>query len=239
MRRLIRITGFTLVWAGVLALGIVGYQLFITDLLNGQVQAAARAELPDQLAARREAAVPVTVPTTVTTVAGDVPSPTTTAPIEYFPEESPPEGDALGVLRIPAIDLERVMFVGVTSEVLAQGPGFMPWTSLPGQPGNAVVSGHRTTHGAPFFDLDLLKPGDVIEVETAIGTHTYTVRDTIIVSPTDVWVTEQKPGAWLTLTTCNPKYSASQRLIVQAELTAGPNLDYIRYLDAERFRDAS
>jgi sortase A len=89
------------------------------------------------------------------------------------------------------------------------------------------------------LDLDLLEPGDVIEVETAIGVHTYTVRETIIVSPTDVWVTDPKPGAWLTLTTCNPKYSAAQRMIVQAELTDGPNLEYAQYLFEAEFADVS
>ena len=104
---------------------------------------------------------------------------------------------------------------------------------MPGQPGNAVISGHRTTYGAPFYDLDLLTPGDVIEVDTAIGTHVYTVRETIIVTPTDVWVTEPREGAWLTLTTCHPKLSARERLIVFAELTAGPNLNYVALLASQ------
>ena len=106
----------------------------------------------------------------------------------------------------------------------------MPWTPVPGQPGTSVISGHRTTYGAPFYDLDLLEPGDVIEIDTAIGTHVYTVRETVIVLPTDVWVTEPRPGAWITLTTCNPKLSARERLIVFAELTAGPNLEYVEFL---------
>ena len=79
-----------------------------------------------------------------------------------------------------------------------------------------MISGHRTTYGAPFYDLDLLEPGDRIEVDTAIGTHVYTVRETVIVAPTDVWVTDPRPGAWLTLTTCHPKYTARDRLIVHS-----------------------
>ena len=122
------------------------------------------------------------------------------------------------------------MFEGVDRETLTQGPGHMPGTPLPGQPGNAVISGHRTTYGRPFFDFDLLEPGDLIEVETAIGLHTYVVRSSIIVEPTDVWVTDDKEGAWLTLTTCNPKFSARQRLIINAELVSGPNLRYVNFL---------
>lgn len=114
----------------------------------------------------------------------------------------------------------------------------MPGTPLPGQPGNSVISGHRTTYGRPFFDFDLLKPGDRIEVETAIGVHVYEVRESFIVEPTDVWVTDDKDGAWLTLTTCNPKYSARERLIITAELVEGPNVSYISVLE-DRLTDLS
>jgi sortase A len=133
-------------------------------------------------------------------------------------------------MRIPEIGLDAVLFEGVTSATLKNGPGHMPWTPVPGQPGNSVISGHRTTYGAPFYDLDLLEPGDVIEIDTVIGSHVYTVRETVIVTPTDVWVTEPRPGAWITLTTCHPKLSARERLIVFAELTAGPNLEYVEFL---------
>ena len=107
----------------------------------------------------------------------------------------------------------------------------MPGTPLPGQPGNAVISGHRTTHGRPFHDFDQLVAGDRVEVDTGIGTHVYEVRESFIVAPTDVWVTDSRPGAWLTLTTCNPKYSARERLIVTAELVAGPNVEYVQHLE--------
>jgi sortase A len=90
-----------------------------------------------------------------------------------------------------------------------------------------VISGHRTTYGAPFHELDTLVPGDLIEVETALGTHTYAVRETIIVRPTELWVTEPREGAWLTLTTCHPKFSSRQRLVVFAELVDGPNWEAI------------
>lgn len=120
------------------------------------------------------------------------------------------------------------MVSGVTRDVLKQGPGHMPWTPIPGQPGNAVVSGHRTTYGAPFFHLDRVDAGDEIYVDTAIGTHTYRVREILVVEPTDVWVTDSRAGAWLTLTTCTPRYSAAQRLVIFAELIDGPNLAAIK-----------
>lgn len=234
MRRLARITGWTLVWSGVLTLGIVAYQLFVTDLINDRVQESARQELAYELEfRRREQAAPIVIDTEPpeASVGSDGSTPTTD-PIEYFSEQVDDEGTPFGELRIPKIDLERVLFEGVTPQTLRSGPGHMPWTPVPGQPGNAVISGHRTTYGAPFYDLDALEPGDQIEIDTVIGTHVYTVREQVIVSPTDVWVTEPRDGAWLTLTTCHPRLSARQRLIVFAELTSGPNLDYVEYIAA-------
>ena len=224
-----------MVWSGGLTLGLVGYQLFVTDLINGSVQAEARAELVEELDLRRQMLVePVVVDEVVEDRSDDSPVVTDRSePISYQPEDVEEEGVPIGEMRVPAIGLDAVVFEGVTPPTLRDGPGHMPWTPLPGQPGNAVISGHRTTYGAPFFDLDLLEPGDEIEVDTVIGTHVYTVRETIIVMPTDVWVTDVRQGAWLTLTTCHPKLSARERLIVFAELTSGPNLEYVEFLSSQ------
>ena len=154
--------------------------------------------------------------------------------VEHVLEDVPGDGVGFALLRVPKVGLEAVVFEGVTKPTLAKGPGHMPGTPLPGQPGNAVISGHRTTYGRPFHDFDLLVPGDRVEVDTGIGTHVYEVRESFIVAPTDVWVTDSKPGAWLTLTTCNPKYSATERLIVTAELVAGPNVEYVQQLEPAR-----
>ena len=228
MRRLVRIIAWTMVWSGGMTLGLVGYQLFITDLINQSVQAEAREELADELEVRRQdlpdpVVVEDTTPSTVT-------STSRIEPISYQLEDVDEEGVPIAKFRIPTIGLDAVVFEGVTPATLRNGPGHMPWTPVPGQPGNAVISGHRTTYGAPFYDLDLLQPGDEIEIDTAIGTHVYTVRETVIVTPTDVWVTDPRPGAWLTLTTCHPKLSARERLIVFAELIDGPNLEYVEFL---------
>jgi sortase A len=143
------------------------------------------------------------------------------------------------MITINKIGLEAVLFEGVDRDTLKDGPGHMPWTPVPGQPGNAVISGHRTTYGRPFYDLDQLVLGDRIEVETAIGISVYEVKVIEIVLPTDVYVTEPLPGAWLTLTTCHPRFSAAERLVVQAELVAGPNLDYVETLQAEPREEAA
>ncbi len=235
MRRAIRITGWTMIWSGMFVLGFAGYQLFLTDLVNARSQQRAEAVLVDSLAERRaELPVPTTVEVPTTIVGAPA-----VEPVVHHPEEPPEEGAPLGTFRIPKLSIDEVLISGVTPESLKLGPGYMPWTPVPGQPGNAVISGHRTTYGRPFFRLDELVPGDLIEVETAIGTHTYAVRETLIVLPTDVWVTEPRRGAWLTLTTCNPAYSARERLVVFAELIEGPNLGYAVYLEEQGLQDLS
>ena len=145
----------------------------------------------------------------------------------FLRELAPAKGEVLGRITIPAIELEWMIIEGVDLEFLESGPGHMAWTPVPGQPGNSVISGHRTTFGAPFHDLDLLEPGDWIRVETLSGTHIYEVYDSVVVPPDGVWVTHQWGGAWLTLTTCNPKGSAAERLVVFAEMVESPNLEGI------------
>ncbi|HLF44700.1 MAG TPA: sortase [Acidimicrobiia bacterium] len=219
MRRNIQILGWALIWTGLFVFGYLGWQLFGTDLVNERVQAEAADDLVDFFQIEREHLPQVEA------VEGQ------DEPLEYHPEEEPVENTEFARLILPKLGLDVVVFEGVTRETLAQGPGHMPGTPLPGQPGNAVISGHRTTHGRPFFDFDLLQPGDRIEVETSIGTHVYEVRESLIVAPTDVWVTDDKAGGWLTLTTCNPKFSARERLIISAEMVEGPNLAYIQDLE--------
>lgn len=227
--------GFTLIGAGGLVLAFLVYQLFITDLINARSQDRATVELAQVLVERRQ-----DLATTTTTAPDPVTSTTTTPEPVLMREPAGVEGQPLGLLIIDKIELEAVLFEGVDRKTLKQGPGHMPWTPLPGQPGNAVLSGHRTTYGRPFYELDQLVVGDEIEVETAIGVSVYEVRVIDIVAPTDVYVTDPIPGAWLTLTTCHPRFSAAERLVIQAELVSGPNLEFVETLaTATASRDAA
>lgn len=223
-RRPVRVAGWTMIWLSGLVLAFLAYQLWMTGLYTE----AAQDRLDQQLAERMTTA-PARPSPTLTAGAeilerpASAPTPPPVAPA-LVPELAPAAGEALGRIQIPAAEVDHVMVSGVTREVLKQGPGHMPWTPLPGQLGNAVVSGHRTTYGAPFAHLDRVQVGHDIHVETMIGTHTYRVREILVVEPTDVWVTDPRSGAWLTLTTCTPRYSAAQRLVIAAELIDGPNL---------------
>jgi sortase A len=98
------------------------------------------------------------------------------------------------------------------------GPGHYTGTSLPGQRGNVSIAGHRTTYGHPFYNLDAVQVGDPIVLTTVQGIFVYDATDTLVVAPDDVRVIANTPTNRLTLTTCNPRYSATTRLVVQAKL---------------------
>ena len=230
------IAGRSLLGLGLLIGLFLVYQLFVTDLINSRTQDAAADELVMVLAQRREDLPASTTTTTEAPSTATPSSTTTTAALAEVPnllvEAAAATGEPFARLIIDKIALDSVVFEGVDRTTLKSGPGHMPGTPLPGQPGNAVISGHRTTYGRPFYDLDQLVPGDEIAVETALGISRYAVRQILIVAPTDVWVAGNMDGAWLTLTTCHPRFSAAQRLIIQAELIDGPNLEYVQAVAA-------
>lgn len=228
-RRIVRGSGWVLIGFGLFLLGFVGHQLFVTTWFAQQHNTQLESEATEYFA---EAEIDEVV--YVSPGSPEVVDPEDSAPSEPTPDEpqtllveqAPPEGQAFAIIRIPTIDRLQegwTVVEGVTRSALKAGAGHMPTTPLPGQPGNAVISGHRTTYGAPFHELDQLVPGNLIEVETALGVHTYAVSETIIVKPTAIWVAQHRDGAWLTLTTCHPKFSSRQRLVVFAELVDGPN----------------
>jgi sortase A len=130
-----------------------------------------------------------------------------------------PEGDALTRLMIPTLKVDTVVVEGTGASALRAGAGHYPNTPLPGEDGNVAIAGHRTTYGKPFANLDRLTVGEDIVLETPIGRHVYRViRPPFVVSNNDFTVIAQTPGRTLTLTTCHPKGSARQRLVVRAEM---------------------
>jgi sortase A len=196
---------------GLLLLAFVAYQLWGTALYEHSAQARLQQELTPSLHTSG------TLPKVAKGSGGGTADPITSRAAP--PTADPAVGNPVGLLSIPAIGMTNAVIVEGTGEgQLQEGPGHYPGTPLPGEVGNAAIAGHRTTYGAPFYSLDGLKPGDAINVETPQGLFQYLVVLTKIVQPTDTTVLQTSVLPELTLTTCNPRYSASQRLIVQALL---------------------
>jgi sortase A len=127
-------------------------------------------------------------------------------------------GDPLGRIRMPRIGVSEVFVEGTGTADLRKGPGHYPATPLPGQRGTIGIAGHRTTYGAPFHDVDDLRPGDRIELAMPYGRFTYRVERTRIVPPTATEVTDRVGYDRLVLSACHPLYSAAQRIVVFARL---------------------
>jgi sortase A len=127
-------------------------------------------------------------------------------------------GEAIGRIRIPAIDLDVIAVQGTDTASLQKGPGHYPETPFPGQIGTSAFAGHRTTYLAPFRHLDELKPGDEIDVELPYANFAYQVQKTRIVDASAVNIIHKVPYERLVLTACHPLYSAAQRIAAFAKL---------------------
>jgi sortase A len=212
-RRGIREVGLALITLGVIVLLFVAYQLWGTGIAEAHSQASLKREFTATVAAATtsrtgQGATDTTIADTPTVGAATSPSRAT--------------GGAIDHLVIPKIHLDAFVVEGVAETDLQRGPGHYPQTVLPGQQGNAAIAGHRTTFGAPFFSVNELAVGDKISItDTSDRTFVYTVSEPPqVVSPDDVAVLDPTPVAQLTLTTCNPRFSATSRLIIVARLTS-------------------
>ena len=132
-------------------------------------------------------------------------------------------GDAVAIIHIPRIEVDLVVVEGTDTESLKKGPGHYSETAYPWQDSGRVgIAGHRTTYGAPFWSLNELREGDRIVLATEYGVFEYRVTRIQVTLPTGVLpsggsVLEQTERPTLVLTTCNPRFSASERLIVFAD----------------------
>jgi sortase A len=140
-------------------------------------------------------------------------------------------GQGLTTMRIPKLGVEILVVEGTTPAALRAGAGHYVETPLPGEAGNVAIAGHRTTYGKPFNRLDELEIGAEVQLVTPLATHIYRVvpapEDVARPCPTGAcWITDPNDwgvvgptdGSMLTLTTCHPKGSARERLILRAEL---------------------
>lgn len=227
-RMIIRGIGQTLLTLGVVVLLFIVYEAWFTNFTTGQKQDALNSQLHKEWKDAPAVGEPGKQQTKNIT---DIPI-----------------GDAFAILRVPAFgaDYAKVIVQGTTDAALEKGPGHYTDTVGPGEVGNFSIAGHRVGKGSPFLNLDKLKPGAAIVFETQTSWYVYRVigkagsddfvdpaypvSGQSIVQPEDIAViapVPTQPGKaptqkLLTLTTCNPKFSASQRLIVHAFLDGAP-----------------
>ena len=119
-----------------------------------------------------------------------------------------------GTLEIPAIGLSQPLFEGVSLTAINRGPSHWPGTAMPGELGNVVVAGHRTTYTRPFWDLQALQAGDELIFTMDDGSrHVYELDRISIVGPEDVHIVDQTRAHTATLFACHPRGSARQRIV--------------------------
>ena len=221
--------GRTLITLGLMMFAFVAYQLWGTGIQTAQAQRSLSRDFEEQVGTTpvvtSTVAAPATEPPTTDPTSSTVPVPETTtttlSPVVPVAKPIPEAGEALARLEIPRTGLNRIVVEGATADDLKKGPGHFAETPLPGQLGNAAIAGHRTTHLHPFLDIDKLQPGDDIIVTTLNGRYVYHVTGTEVVGPEDyaaVIPTTDFTKATLTLVSCTPKYSASNRIVVHSEL---------------------
>lgn len=162
-----------------------------------------------------------TTSTTTTTVYSGPPTlaPGATLPVPVYPP-GPGEVDPeiyMGDMEIPAIMLRSPVNFGVTDATFDRGVGWWPGTARPGEVGNVVLGGHRTSWPRPFRYVDLLEPGDEIVFTTDDGRFVYAVSRTEVVYPDAIWIVDQTEEATVTLFACHPVGSTAQRIVIFAD----------------------
>ena len=181
-------------------------------------------DAPTTSIARASSTTSTSTSTSTTTSTSTSTSTTTTTIV--LPQPVAPPLDEYGVepvievgwIEIPAIDVVMTMYEGIRLTTLDYGPGHWPGSAMPGQIGNTVIAGHRTSKHKVFRNLDQLVPGDEIIFDGVDGRHVYHVTGTEILGPEAMWIVDQTPAFTATLFACHPPGSTRERIVVHAEL---------------------
>ena len=214
IRAVLRFVASVLIVSGVLMLADAGVTLAWQEPVSAFMAARDQGELEDELDAQASSALR---DKELTASIRDVKR--RIKRLAELDEKRTGNGEAVGKIVFPTLDRDYVFVQGTGLDVLRKGPGHYPATSFPGEGGTVAIAGHRTTYGAPFRNIDKLKPGQHIEIEMPYGTLEYKVEKKQIVDPDATWVTDRVKGAErLVLSACHPLYSASQRIVVFARL---------------------
>jgi sortase A len=223
LRFFARGVGQTLITAGVVVLLFVVYEVYITDIFSHAAQSKVHSKLEQEWAkgVNPLLALPGSKSATI------------------------PTGTGIANLYIPRLgkDYAFTIVEGTGASSLAKGPGHYVHTALPGQVGDFAIAGHRVGKGEPFLNLDKLRPGDAVIVETETDWYVYRIKGDVatgnlavstpdgipgrqVVLPSDgnvILPVPDHPGAiptekLMTLTTCHPKFTATHRMVLHAVL---------------------
>jgi sortase A len=220
LRRVIRALSELCVTVGALIVLFVGYLLYWTGVQAGDAVAGQLDTLQQEWVDLPAGAAPSAAPRDP--APGPAPAP---APAPYA------DGKGLAVMYVPRLgrDWEWPVLEGTRTGTLKKGLGHYAGTARLGQTGNFSVAGHRRTYGDPFKDFPRLRPGDAVVLTDGTTWFTYRVdRAPYRTVPTDIGVIDPvprksgftAPGRYLTLTTCDPEWGSSHRLVVWAHLDA-------------------
>lgn len=220
LRLVVRTFSEVCLTAGTLIVLFVAYVLLWTGVKADRAMDAEMARMRDAWSAAAPAAAPQPQKT---------PQPEAALKAEEPPPPYP-AGQAFAEMYIPRFGpgWNKPVLEGTDPELLKKGLGHYAGTARLGATGNFSVAGHRRTYGDPFKDFPELRPGDTVILKDATAWYTYTIRGgPLRTLPTDVRVVDpvpakspfSAPGRYLTLTTCDPEWGHSHRLVVWAELT--------------------
>ncbi|MFF9196502.1 class E sortase [Streptomyces sp. NPDC014779] len=221
VRLVVRTLSELCITAGALIVLFVGYLLHWTGVQADGATAGQLAGLQEEWADRPVEPTPGTPPAPGTPAAPGTP----TTPRPYA------AGRAFAVMYVPRFgrDWEWPVLEGTAVGTLKKGLGHYAGTARLGETGNFAVAGHRRTYGDPFKDVPRLREGDAVVLTDGTTWFTYRVdRAPLRTVPTDTAVIDpvprksgfDGPGRYLTLTTCDPEWGSSHRLIVWAHLDA-------------------
>jgi sortase A len=225
VRFVLRGIGQLLITAGVIVLLFVVYEVYVTNYIADRAQHKVKTALRTQWQTQHR------------------------DPLLQLPgAKTPglPEGTGIAFLYIPRLgrDFGWAIVQGTSAADLDKGPGHYRGTALPGQVGNFAVAGHRVGKGEPFLNLDHLRAGDPVIVETESKWYVYQVlggngnidrpdpaaqdipgREIVtpgggsaVLDPVPDHPGEQPSLKLMTMTTCHPKFTASHRMVVHAKL---------------------
>lgn len=133
------------------------------------------------------------------------------------------EGDVLGYIEIPIINIKLPIYYGTSVDILKKGVGVLDGTSLPvgGENTHSVLSAHTGLANQKLFtDIDKLKDGDVFYLHILKKDLAYKVNQIKVVHPDEIdelKISDEKD--YVTLLTCYPYGINTERLLVRGERT--------------------